>query len=133
MASEEKQAAIDMDSLGDKQLDQVSAADFLRALNAGGLSLTQYMTVWPEKKKVELFVEPENVGRVRVRDLHRRSIGIAIDCDDFAAETLQLDHHFFAELARAQQHHALSRRRERCSQCRHDGLAARCRKWLMMS
>jgi hypothetical protein len=69
MASEEKQAAIDMDSLGDKQLDQVSAADFLRALNAGGLSLTHYMAVWPEKKKVELFVEPENVGRVRVRDL----------------------------------------------------------------
>jgi hypothetical protein len=64
MASEEKQAAIDMDSLGDKQLDQVSAADFLRALSAGGLSMT-----WPEKKKVELFVEPENVGRVRVRDL----------------------------------------------------------------
>ena len=38
-----------MDMLGDKSLGEVSAADFLTALNAGGLTL-QHLTVWPEKK-----------------------------------------------------------------------------------
>ena len=37
----------------------------------------------------------QHVDHVRaVRDVHRRRIRIAIDCDHFAAEALQLDHHF---------------------------------------
>ena len=65
---QEKKAAIDMDMLGDKSLGEVSAADFLTALNAGGLTL-QHLTVWPEKKKIELYIEPENLGRVQLKDV----------------------------------------------------------------
>jgi len=65
---QEKKAAIDMDVLGDKSLGEVSAADFLTALNAGGLTL-QHLTVWPEKKKIELYIEPENLGRVQLKDV----------------------------------------------------------------
>ena len=49
----------------------------------------------------------EHVDHVRaMRDLHRRRVGVAIDRDHFAAEALQLDRDFLAELARAEQHHA---------------------------
>jgi hypothetical protein len=65
---QEKKAAIDLDALGDKSLNEVSAEDFLTALNAGGLTL-QHLTVWPEKKKVELYVEPENLGKVHLKDI----------------------------------------------------------------
>lgn len=63
-----KKAAIDIDTLGDKNLDEVSAADFLTALNVGGLAL-QDLTVWPEKKKVELWLEPENLSKFRLKDI----------------------------------------------------------------
>jgi len=43
----QKKAAIDIDTLGDKTLGEVSAADFLTALNAGGLT-AQHLAVWPE-------------------------------------------------------------------------------------
>jgi hypothetical protein len=66
--SGEKRAAIDMDAIGDKPLGELSAADFLAALDAGGMSL-HHLAVWPEKKKVELWTEPEDFGRVRVGDL----------------------------------------------------------------
>ncbi len=64
---EERQAAIDLDELGERTLSDLSAADFLAALNAGGVSAQQFR-VWPEKKKVELWTEPENFGRIRLRD-----------------------------------------------------------------
>ena len=60
-----KKAPIDIDDLATKELREISAADFLAALEAGGLSARD-LIVWPEKKKVELWVEPENFGRVRV-------------------------------------------------------------------
>jgi hypothetical protein len=63
-----KKAAIDLDKLGEKKLADVSAADFLTALDAGGIEL-RHFTVWPEKKKVELWQEPENYGRISVKDI----------------------------------------------------------------
>jgi hypothetical protein len=66
--SERKRAAIDLEKIAEKELDQISASEFLSALNAGGLSVRD-LTVWPEKKKVELWVEPENFNRIRVRDV----------------------------------------------------------------
>ncbi|MCL4834081.1 MAG: hypothetical protein KJZ86_16680 [Caldilineaceae bacterium] len=69
--SQERVAAIDIDEIGNKSLDEISAADFLSALNQGGLA-TQYFVVWPEKKKVELWSEPENIGKLRIADLFDR-------------------------------------------------------------
>ena len=66
--SEERKAAIDLDTLGDKSLGEISAADFLNALDAGGLTV-QNLTVWPEKKKIELLVEPENLTKFRLKDI----------------------------------------------------------------
>ena len=66
--SPEKKAAIDLDSIGEKTLAEISAADFLGALNAGNNALAQ-ITIWPEKKKIELLVEPENLGRLVVKDI----------------------------------------------------------------
>jgi hypothetical protein len=67
--SSEKRAAIDLDAIGEKQLSEISAADFLTALNAGGISAQVHHRIWPEKKKVELWAEPENLGGVKVGDL----------------------------------------------------------------
>jgi len=39
-----------------------------------------------------------------MRNLHRRRIGITIDGDHFATETLQLDRNFLTELTRTEQH-----------------------------
>jgi hypothetical protein len=58
----EKKAAIDLDAIADKKLSEISAADFLTALNNGGVSAAAGFKVWPEKKKVELFIGPENLG-----------------------------------------------------------------------
>ena len=60
-----KRAAIDLDVIKNKQLSEITAADFLAALDAGGLSARD-LIIWPEKKKAELWVEPENFSRVRV-------------------------------------------------------------------
>lgn len=68
--SDEKHAAIDLDKAGDRKLNEINAADFLTALNSSGLSVAAY-TVWPEKKKIELFLGPENIGGIRVRDLFK--------------------------------------------------------------
>jgi hypothetical protein len=62
-----KKAAIDVDDIQDKTLDQVSAADFLTALNNSGRTGAMVLRAWPEKKKYELLLEPEfnrgiNVG-----------------------------------------------------------------------
>jgi hypothetical protein len=56
-----KKAAIDLDSIGDKRLSEISAADFLRVLNTQGGAAAQppeELTVrdaigLPEKKKLE--------------------------------------------------------------------------------
>ncbi len=61
----DRKAAIAKDDLSDKTLDQVSAAEFLSALDRNSVSIT----VWPEKKKLELYTEPENWGRFRFRDV----------------------------------------------------------------
>jgi hypothetical protein len=66
--SEKKKASINFEEAAEKQLDQISASDFLAALDAGGLS-PRNLTVWPEKKKVELLAEPENFSGLRVRDV----------------------------------------------------------------
>jgi hypothetical protein len=67
--AESKKAAIDLDDIQEKALDQVTAADFLNALNNSGVRGAVVMRVWPEKKKVELLLEPEfprgiTVGRL---------------------------------------------------------------------
>lgn len=66
--SKGKKAAIDLDEIKDKKLDEISASEFLSALKEGGASL-DHLTVWPEKKKVELYVEPENWGNFHVDDI----------------------------------------------------------------
>jgi hypothetical protein len=64
--TEGKRAAFD--ELADRPLEEVTAAEFLEALESGGVSARD-LAVWPEKKKVELTVEPENFGGVRIKDL----------------------------------------------------------------
>jgi hypothetical protein len=62
---EEKRAAIDPDDVNSRALSDISAADFLSALDAGGLSPAA-LTVWPEKKKVELWSEPESYSKINL-------------------------------------------------------------------
>jgi hypothetical protein len=66
----DKQAAIDVDEVAERPLSEVSGADLLSALSISGGGISSLM-VWPEKKKVELWVEPENFGKVRVVDIIR--------------------------------------------------------------
>ena len=63
-----KKAAIGLDKIGNKKLSEISAADFLDALNSSGVT-TQALAVWPEKKKLELHFEPENTGKLVIKDL----------------------------------------------------------------
>jgi hypothetical protein len=65
VAQEKKTPAFDPDAIRSKSLDQVSASDLLQALQHGGVGIG-HLTVWPEKKKYELWVEPENLGKVDV-------------------------------------------------------------------
>jgi hypothetical protein len=62
-----KRAAIDADAVAGRTLGEVTAADFLEALYAGGATV-HHLAVWPEKKKVELYVDREAVGRIPIRD-----------------------------------------------------------------
>ena len=64
---DEKTAAIDVDKLGEMTLKEISAADFLEALKAGSVSVDR-LTLWPEKKKKELWAEPERIGTVKCKD-----------------------------------------------------------------
>jgi hypothetical protein len=48
-------------SIGLRPLDEISAADFLKELEAGGGRASDVL-VWPEKKKRELWAEPEDVS-----------------------------------------------------------------------
>jgi hypothetical protein len=65
VVQEKKKPAFDPDAILSKSLDQVSASDLLQALQHGGMGIG-HLTVWPEKKKYELWVEPENLGKVDV-------------------------------------------------------------------
>lgn len=66
MAQEkQKQAAFDLDEIRGQNLEKISAADLLQALHHGGLHVG-HLTTWPEKKKYELWVEPENFGEIEV-------------------------------------------------------------------
>ena len=54
-----------------------------------------------------------------VRDLHGRRVGVAVDGDHFDAQALQLDHHFFAQLAAAAQQYTGRGRRQWSSDTGH--------------
>lgn len=65
-----KRAAIDFEEIEDTPLQELSADRFLEALSRE--NLLSYLPLWPEKKKYELYVEPENIGRIpvgRIRDI----------------------------------------------------------------
>jgi hypothetical protein len=64
--AEPKQAAIS--DVLEKNLNDISAADFLSALDSGGLSVYS-LRVWPEKKKYELYLEPEHYGGIKAGSL----------------------------------------------------------------
>ena len=57
--SKPKKAAIDLDAIGSKTLAEISAADFLAALEQADVSI-QRLVGLPEKKKYELWIEPED-------------------------------------------------------------------------
>ncbi|MBF6023178.1 hypothetical protein [Lysobacter niastensis] len=67
--NDERKAAIDLDQIQDKPLNSISAADFLEALGRSGHSGALMFRAWPEKKKYELFVEPEFSGGISVGGL----------------------------------------------------------------
>jgi len=67
--SDQRKAAIDLDQIQDKALNSISAADFLEALGNAGPAGAAVFRAWPEKKKYELWVEPEfndgiSIGRL---------------------------------------------------------------------
>ncbi|MGB5051741.1 MAG: hypothetical protein WBO46_22535 [Caldilineaceae bacterium] len=61
-------AAIDLDAIGQKTLTEISAADFLAALEQSDVSIRRLVGL-PEKKKVEFWSEPETVPDNTVGDL----------------------------------------------------------------
>lgn len=65
-----KKAAIEFKEVEDTPLEELSADRFLEALNQK--NLVPLLRVWPEKKKYELYHEPENIGEIplgRLRDI----------------------------------------------------------------
>jgi hypothetical protein len=88
--SEQRRAAIDLDAIQEKTLREISAADFLEALEAGGASLGN-LRPWPEKKKVELLVGPENLSGMSLGGLlkglrEKKKVELEIDVKSRAAE-----------------------------------------------
>ncbi len=66
----EKSAAINLEEVKDTPLSEMTADTFLEALVEG--RAVQHLRFWPEKKKYELYIEPENIGRIpfdRFRDI----------------------------------------------------------------
>ena len=61
-----KKAAFE--KLLEQPIKEINVSQFLEALDAGGYSV-KHLTVWPEKKKVELHVQPENDGEIKLGDL----------------------------------------------------------------
>lgn len=70
---ESKQASrkptIDQD-VQESPLHEITAETLVEALNADGLG-ARALGLLPEKKKVELWLEPENLGAVKVKDIIR--------------------------------------------------------------
>ncbi len=62
-----------------------------------------------------------------MRDLLRGCVGVTIHRDDFDAKPLQLDDHFLAELARAQQHDLGGRGRKGCADAHEEAPELKCR------
>jgi len=62
----ERKAAIDLEAIESKPLDSLSAVDFVTALSSAGSIGIHAMRFWPEKKKYELFIEPENLGKTTI-------------------------------------------------------------------
>lgn len=58
-----KLAAIDLDEIAETPLAELTADTFLEALVAG--KSVEHLRFWPEKKKYELYQEPESIGEVR--------------------------------------------------------------------
>jgi len=65
-----KTAAIESDSLGERDITQITAKDFLSALDREGLGASS-LNLLPEKKKLELYNEPEWTSAIKVKDLVR--------------------------------------------------------------
>jgi hypothetical protein len=62
-----KRAAIARDEIAESKLSDVTAAQFLEALDADPYgSAMGSLKIWPEKKKVELWTEPEHYGGISV-------------------------------------------------------------------
>lgn len=57
-----KHAAIDLEEIRETPLAELTADRFLAALDEE--KVLNYLPYWPEKKKYELWVEPENIGRI---------------------------------------------------------------------
>jgi len=66
-----KRAAIRPDDISKRKMSEISATDFLKALNDPnvGIQIGHLSHIWPEKKKVEYWGEPENLSGIRVGDL----------------------------------------------------------------
>ncbi len=64
-AAGRQRAAIDVDAIQEKTLSEISAVEFLTALNAGSLGAIG-LHAWPEKKKVEFELDPQTLGNLRV-------------------------------------------------------------------
>jgi hypothetical protein len=69
MAQGSRKPAIDIDQIADKTLAEVSAADFLQALSTDAVLAGPVLKFWPEKKKYELYLEPEGNRGIRIKDL----------------------------------------------------------------
>jgi hypothetical protein len=59
-----KKAAIDFEKIMETPLNAISAADFLTALEQNGQA--RHLMYWPEKKKYELFLEPERLPEITI-------------------------------------------------------------------
>jgi len=69
--ADERKAAIDVDAIEGTALSSLSAVDFLKALSSAGAIGIHTMRFWPEKKKYELFTEPENLGKATIGGLFK--------------------------------------------------------------
>lgn len=66
-----KSAAIEPDATEDREIGQITAKDFLNILDKEGLGAGALSNVLPEKKKLELYTEPEWTKAIKVKDLVR--------------------------------------------------------------
>jgi hypothetical protein len=66
-----KSSAIEADSNQDRDIGAISAKDFLNLLDKEGLGASSLSQTLPEKKKLELYSEPEWTKAIKVKDLVR--------------------------------------------------------------